>query len=140
MQTGSQKSIKPEHLSCAFSTLTFTSLQHSMKILDKYIFFIKILSCINISEIGYEAYNLLFFVSSYLHLQFLEVEGKYQVPISQHTKTKSIAANTGKTLFATQAIQSFVKQTAHCFKKDLFMKAVKPLLLLIDRKLCKFNM
>lgn len=55
-----------------------------MKILDKCTLFIKILSCINI--IGYEAYILSFFVSSYLHLQFLEVEGKYQVPISQQTK------------------------------------------------------
>lgn len=58
-----------------------------------------------------------FFVSPYLHLKFLEVEGKYQVPIS-HTR-KSVAANTVKILFAMQAIQSFAKQTAHCFKKDL---------------------
>lgn len=79
----------------------------------------KILGCINISQKGNEACNLLVFVSSYLHLQFLEVEGNYQVPIPQNKRRKSAATNTVKTPFAMQAIQSFAKQRAHCFKKDL---------------------
>lgn len=81
-----------------------------------------------------------FFVSSYLHLKFLEVEGKYQVPIS-HTR-KNVAANTVKILFAMQAIQSLQRKQLIVLKKTSYasMKTVKPLLLLTDRKLCKYNM
>lgn len=80
-----------------------------------------------------------FFVSSYLHLKFLEVEGKYQVPISQ--TRKNVAANTVKILFAMQAIQSLQSKQLIVLKKTSYasMKTVKPLLL-TDRKSCKYNM